>query len=138
MQEKNNTTGFRYKNVRRNGRSRAGFNMIESIMVCLSEVKTATLCWRFLVAAKRANQFFVVAVNLDPKQRASNTFEYVTWAVSTVVEERGIVKKIPEAKPRPCCILVVALSLSHPQRNRATKIALGHHRDVVLFLNMFW
>ena len=158
-QTKSEKTNFNklQKRLRREvGQAIAEYNMIENgdrIMVCLSGGKDSYTLLDILMNLKTYApvNFDIIAVNLDQKQPGFPEHVLPDYLESLGVEYRiveedtySIVKeKVPEGKTT--CALCSRLRRGILYRTaselKATKIALGHHRDDILetlFLNMFY
>ena len=144
------------KRIRHNtGKAIADFNMIEDgdkVMVCLSGGKDSYTMLDVLLHMQKVApiSFSVIAVNLDQKQPGFPEHilpEYLTQlgVDFEVVEEDTysiVIDKVPEGKTTCalCSRLRRGILYNTATRLKATKIALGHHRDDMLetlFLNMF-
>lgn len=144
------------KRIRHNtGKAIADFNMIEDgdkVMVCLSGGKDSYTMLDVLLHMQKVApiSFSIIAVNLDQKQPGFPEHvlpEYLTHlgVDFEVVEEDTysiVIDKIPEGKTTCslCSRLRRGILYKTASRLKATKIALGHHRDDMLetlFLNMF-
>ena len=137
------------------GKAIADFNMIEEgdrIMVCLSGGKDSYTMLSVLMSLQKSApiDFELVAVNLDQKQPGFPEHilpQYLeTLGVEYYIVDRdtySIVKsKIPEGKTTCglCSRLRRGTLYSFAEDIKATKIAVGHHKDDIvetMFLNMF-
>ncbi len=137
------------------GKAIADFNMIEDgdkVMVCLSGGKDSYTMLDMLLHMQKVApiSFSIIAVNLDQKQPGFPEHilpEYLTQlgVDFEVVEEDTysiVIDKVPEGKTTCalCSRLRRGILYNTATRLKATKIALGHHRDDMLetlFLNMF-
>ncbi len=138
------------------GQAIADFNMIENgdkIMVCISGGKDSYTLLDILISLRKKApiNFEIVAVNLDQKQPGfpeatlpqylksiGVTFEIIEEDTYSIVKD-----KIPEGKTTCslCSRLRRGIIYNWAEKNKITKIALGHHRDDMvetLFLNMFF
>jgi tRNA 2-thiocytidine biosynthesis protein TtcA len=141
------------------GKAIADFNMIEDgdkVMVCLSGGKDSYTMLDVLLNVLLNMQkvapisFSIIAVNLDQKQPGFPEHilpEYLTklGVNFEVVEEDTysiVIDKVPEGKTTCALCSRLRRGILHNTvtRLKATKIALGHHRDDMLetlFFNMF-
>lgn len=137
------------------GRAIADFNMIEEgdrVMVCLSGGKDSFTMLQILLSMQKSApiHFDLIAVNMDQKQPGFPEHilpEYLDGlGIEYYIIDRdtySIVKsKIPEGKTTCglCSRLRRGTLYAFAEEIKATKIALGHHKDDIvqtLFLNMF-
>jgi len=137
------------------GRAIADYNMVEAgdrIMVCLSGGKDSYTMLSILMSLQKSApiDFELIAVNLDQKQPGFPEHilpEYLeSLGIEYYIVDRdtySIVKsKIPEGKTTCglCSRLRRGTLYSFAEDIKATKIALGHHKDDIvetMFLNMF-
>jgi tRNA 2-thiocytidine biosynthesis protein TtcA len=137
------------------GRAIADFNMIEEgdrVMVCLSGGKDSFTMLQILMSLQKSApiHFDLIAVNMDQKQPGFPEHilpEYLDGlGIEYYIIDRdtySIVKsKIPEGKTTCglCSRLRRGTLYAFAEEIKATKIALGHHKDDIvqtLFLNMF-
>jgi len=137
------------------GKAIADFNMIEEgdrVMVCLSGGKDSFAMLQILMSLQKSApiHFDLVAVNMDQKQPGFPEHilpEYLDdLGIEYYIIDRdtySIVKsKIPEGKTTCglCSRLRRGTLYAFAEEIKATKIALGHHKDDIvqtLFLNMF-
>lgn len=137
------------------GKAIADFNMIEAgdrVMVCLSGGKDSYTMLSVLMSLQKSApiDFELIAVNLDQKQPGFPEHILPDYLESLGIEyyvvdrdTYSIVKsKIPEGKTTCglCSRLRRGTLYSFAEDIKATKIALGHHKDDIvetMFLNMF-
>ena len=141
---------------RQMGQAIADYNMIEEgdrVMVCMSGGKDSYSMLDILLKlkARAPINFELIAVNLDQKQPGFPEHVLPEYLAKTGVpfhienqDTYSIVKdKIPDGKTMCslCSRLRRGILYRVADELRATKIALGHHRDDILqtfFLNMFF
>lgn len=137
------------------GKAIADFNMIEEgdrVMVCLSGGKDSFTMLQILMNLQKSApiSFDLIAVNMDQKQPGFPEHilpEYLDGlGIEYYIIDRdtySIVKsKIPEGKTTCglCSRLRRGTLYAFAEEIKATKIALGHHKDDIvqtMFLNMF-
>ncbi len=137
------------------GKAIADFNMIEEgdrVMVCLSGGKDSFTMLQILMSLQKSApiSFDLIAVNMDQKQPGFPEHilpEYLDGlGIEYYIIDRdtySIVKsKIPEGKTTCglCSRLRRGTLYAFAEEIKATKIALGHHKDDIvqtMFLNMF-
>ncbi len=145
------------KRLRANvGRAIQDYNMIENgdrVMVCLSGGKDSYTMLDLLLQLQQIApiQFEIIAVNLDqgqpgfPKHILPDYLNKLNIEYKIITEDTySTVKRvIPDGKTTCglCSRLRRGILYRVAQELKATKIALGHHRDDILetfFLNMFY
>ncbi len=132
------------------------YNMIEDndrVMVCLSGGKDSYVMLDMLLALQKKApiHFDLIAVNLDQKQpgfpedvlpayleKLDIEYHVIEQDTYSIVKE-----KVPEGKTTCglCSRLRRGILYSFAEKNRMSKIALGHHQDDIVetfFLNMFF
>lgn len=137
------------------GKAIADFNMIEEgdrIMVCLSGGKDSFTMLHILMSLQKSApiNFDLIAVNMDQKQPGFPEHILPDYLEGLGIEyyiidrdTYSIVKsKIPEGKTTCglCSRLRRGTLYAFAEDIKATKIALGHHKDDIvqtMFLNMF-
>jgi len=142
--------------MREAGRAIADFNMIEAgdrVMVCLSGGKDSYGMLDILLKLRERApiDFDIVAVNLDQKQPGFPDDVLprylselgVPFHIETQDTYSIVTRVIPEGKTMCslCSRLRRGILYRVADELKATKIALGHHRDDILatfFLNMFY
>src|SRR5690606_27233106 len=142
--------------MRETGRAIMDFNMIEAgdrVMVCLSGGKDSYGMLEILLKLRERApiDFDIVAVNLDQKQPGFPadvlprylTEKGVPFHIETQDTYSIVTRLIPEGKTMCslCSRLRRGILYRVADELKATKIALGHHRDDILatfFLNMFY
>ncbi|MBX6319135.1 tRNA 2-thiocytidine(32) synthetase TtcA [Pigmentiphaga sp.] len=142
--------------LREAGRAITDFNMIEAgdrVMVCLSGGKDSYGMLEILLKLRERApiDFDIVAVNLDQKQPGFPadvlprylTEKGVPFHIETQDTYSIVTRLIPEGKTMCslCSRLRRGILYRVADELKATKIALGHHRDDILatfFLNMFY
>jgi len=138
------------------GRAISDFNMIQEgdrVMVCLSGGKDSYALLDILLKLRERApaKFEIIAVNLDQKQPGFPAHilpEYlsalgVPFHIETQDTYSTVKRNIPEGKTMCslCSRLRRAILYKVATDLKATKLALGHHRDDILatfFLNMFY
>jgi len=142
--------------MRETGRAIADFNMIEAgdrVMVCLSGGKDSYGMLDLLLKLRERApiDFDIVAVNLDQKQPGFPDDVLprylsglgVPFHIETQDTYSIVTRLIPEGKTMCslCSRLRRGILYRVADELKATKIALGHHRDDILatfFMNMFY
>ena len=154
---KNSPLNRSRKNLRRDvGRAIGDYNMIEDgdlVMVCLSGGKDSYAMLDILLSLQKHApiKFRLHAVNLDQKQpdfpeEVLPAYLEALGVDYTIIEKDTysiVTDKVEEGKTYCglCSRLRRGILYNHAQSIGANKIALGHHRDVIvetLFLNMFY
>ena len=132
------------------------FNMIQKndlIMLCLSGGKDSYTLLNMLLCIKRSSSFDfkIRVVNLDQGQPGFSSEKLKKYLEQKNVEfdlikqdtYSVIMDKIPKEKTKCslCSRLRRGALYAHAKKIKATKIALGHHKDDIIetmFLNMFY